>query len=359
MELSNVTIASSVFASMIQKDYKNVIGCGRSDEEAFAYATRTFQQLALEDICTAYCALALIMHQLGRLNDAMKDKVIKMIDAGGDLSYWESKGADEKTILKRQKELQKVKEKLLTEMDEPKKVMKPYVMRCDFHVGDLIAYPLHINDKIQYVIMIVVSLQHKICEIPELSYDQLYVCFHDTLWDEIPDELSCKELRYKELMKVEETNKKKKRLKRLIRNITLSSKVEAKQFYDACTIIGRRYDLFEKIILCDGIEVTGKQLNDYLVKVYEENHGNSEKHLDYAYVISKTKEKVKHQIVIGANKSGKVLLKGGRKAKETWNKIMKSTKEKMIKVKGKIDKKVEARKEKNQSEKELPVQEKK
>ena len=54
-----------------------------------AFATRGFQQLAVEDICTAYCALAPIMHQLGRLNDTMKQKVIKTIDAGGHLAYWQ------------------------------------------------------------------------------------------------------------------------------------------------------------------------------------------------------------------------------------------------------------------------------
>ena len=109
MDLSKVTIASSSLTSAIQKDYKNAIGCGRCDEEALAFATRGFQQLAVEDICTAYCALALIMHQLGRLNDTMKQKVIKMIDAGGDLAYWQAAGGDEKTVLKREKELQKVK----------------------------------------------------------------------------------------------------------------------------------------------------------------------------------------------------------------------------------------------------------
>lgn len=312
MDLSKVTIASSTLASAIQKDYKNAIGCGRCDEEALAFATRGFQQLAVEDTCTAYCALALIMHQLGRLNDTMKQKVIKMIDAGGDLAYWQAAGADEKTVLKREKELQKVKDKIMSEQGAPKKVMSPFCMRCDFHVGDVIAYPLD-EQKTNYAVFVVVALHHQISRITALSQDRLYVCFHDALFDHLPSKDECQSLRYMELAADAQD-----RIKRFVRELYLPNKSAAARFFANCTKISYRHDVFESVDEREDIILNVKTFEETLPAVYENYQGNSEVHMDRGENLAKTGKKVKSGLVKSGRYGKQALIKSGQLVRRTW-----------------------------------------
>lgn len=170
-------------------------------------------------------------------------------------------GADEKTVLKREKELQKVKDKIMSEQGAPKKVMSPFCMRCDFHVGDVIAYPLD-EQKTNYAVFVVVALHHQISRITALSQDRLYVCFHDALFDHLPSKDECQSLRYMELAADAQD-----RIKRFVRELYLPNKSAAARFFANCTKISYRHDVFESVDEREDIILNVKTFEETLPRI--------------------------------------------------------------------------------------------
>ncbi len=110
------------------------------------YVRKTgFSEQDAPEWCDYYYSLADFMHSKGILTEEVKQTALAMIDSGFGLEIWEEAG--EKTLLARQKALQKFREKLVSVQPAPKKI-KPNVHTEDiFEVGDIVAVQLQTKGK--------------------------------------------------------------------------------------------------------------------------------------------------------------------------------------------------------------------
>lgn len=69
----------------------------------------------------------------------VKQRAINIIDTSSDLNRWELEG-DSKLVAKRQKELIKLKEQLLSPQPSEKKISKVYKEFTAFEIGDVFSY---------------------------------------------------------------------------------------------------------------------------------------------------------------------------------------------------------------------------
>lgn len=69
--------------------------------------------------------LALAQWETKSLDQTIFKKVKEIIETGNDLEVWKGLGADEKTLLKRKKELEKFLSQISTEREKPKRRIRP------------------------------------------------------------------------------------------------------------------------------------------------------------------------------------------------------------------------------------------
>lgn len=104
-----------------------------------------FSESDAEEWCDYYYSLADFMWRKGILTEKVKNTALEMIDSGFGLEIWAESG---KSILnKRKKELNKFREKLLSEQPPRKKVRIDLYMTPIFEKGDVIALQLKTADK--------------------------------------------------------------------------------------------------------------------------------------------------------------------------------------------------------------------
>ena len=107
--------------------------------------TEMFSESDEEEWCDYYYSLADFMWRKGILTEKIKNTALEMIDSGFGLEIWAESG---KTILnRRKKELEKFREKLLSEQPPRKKIRIDLYMTPIFEKGDIIALQLKTADK--------------------------------------------------------------------------------------------------------------------------------------------------------------------------------------------------------------------
>ncbi|EWM54963.1 hypothetical protein [Ruminococcus flavefaciens] len=106
----------------IKTAYVNKLKLGRSNEEALNELLSENQELLkdTEDSCDFWLALSSVMSDYGRLTEEVKNKALDVLDSENEMSRWS--GAE---LNKRKKELDKLREKLLSEPKPEKKVTVP------------------------------------------------------------------------------------------------------------------------------------------------------------------------------------------------------------------------------------------
>ena len=140
-------IFSDDFACDIRDEFKKLIGDGMTSEEATkSLMASNSDSLSDEDEASVFwLSLAATQWKNGRLLENVKQKALDVIDTGSSLKRWELEG-DKKLIVKRQKELIKLKEQLLLPQPAQKKISKVYKEFTPFEVGDVFSY-LHSSGK--------------------------------------------------------------------------------------------------------------------------------------------------------------------------------------------------------------------
>ena len=137
-----VKLYQSDVADMVRDDYKNKLRAGKSDEETLEEMLIEYQYERAddEDKFDYWPALADTMWKYGRLTPEVRDICLKIIAATKEDMRWETPKDQEK----REKEMQKLKENLLSDMPARKKVSvhKPYV--CDWKEREV--YAMRIED---------------------------------------------------------------------------------------------------------------------------------------------------------------------------------------------------------------------
>lgn len=173
-----ISIFSDDFACDIRGEYNAMLMLGKTDEEASkAIFDQFYEQIKnSEDEPVFWFALALSQWKKGRMMDDIKTKALEFIDNGKDLERWNTP-ENQKNYKNRIKELQKLKEKLLSPMPPLKKVGKPKVTNSPWKVGDLLAYKIISNSIMnleflnQYVLLRVI----KIIQQPVSNYGEVKI----------------------------------------------------------------------------------------------------------------------------------------------------------------------------------------
>lgn len=135
------SIFSDDFACDIRGEYNAMLTLGKTNEEATDGIFKIFYERCkdTEDESVFWFALALSQWNKGRMTDDIKHKALEFVDNGKDLERWNTSD-NQINYKKRIKELQKLKEKLLSTMPPLKKIAKPSVTISPWKVGDLLAY---------------------------------------------------------------------------------------------------------------------------------------------------------------------------------------------------------------------------
>lgn len=134
-------IFSDDFACDIRDEFKALIGDGMTSEEATKYllASNLDSSTDEDEASVFWLSLAAIQWKNGRLLEYVKQKAIEVIESGSDLKRWELEG-DKKLVGKRQKELIKLKEQLMSPQPSQKKIAKVYKEYTPYEVGDVFSY---------------------------------------------------------------------------------------------------------------------------------------------------------------------------------------------------------------------------
>lgn len=135
-----VGIFQNDIADEIKDCYINKLKSGKNDKEALAETIRENSEMISEDDdkFDFWFALSSITFDYGRITDEIKTTALELIESGDDLKRWDSK-ADQR---KRSVQLEKLREKLLSETPPPKKVriIKPTI--CPWKKNEIYLYKL-------------------------------------------------------------------------------------------------------------------------------------------------------------------------------------------------------------------------
>ena len=147
MSAWGVALYSDDCAMDVRADYRDALKLGKSDEEALQEVLeKDAPPIGSEDQDVFWYALADTMWNYGRLTPEVKEKALYFLESIKADDRWDS----EKTWKKRQQVLLKLKEKLLSEQPERKRVAKYTEYRCPWKLGDVFAYQFHSTDSEKY-----------------------------------------------------------------------------------------------------------------------------------------------------------------------------------------------------------------
>ena len=134
-------IFSDDFACDIRDEFKELIGDGMTSEEAtkFLIASNADSLSDEDEASIFWLSLAATQWKTGRMVEATKQKALGIINTGSDLIRWEVEGG-KKLVAKRQKELIKLREQLLSPQPAQKKIPKTYKEYTLFEAGDVFSY---------------------------------------------------------------------------------------------------------------------------------------------------------------------------------------------------------------------------
>jgi hypothetical protein len=129
-------------ASDVRGEWRDAIIEGLTAEEVSDRLKTSFEHaLADEDESKIFwLALAAAQMETGSLLEDVRDRALRIIDAGGDVARWAEE--DEGLARQRQRVLNRLAEKLRGLQPKPKKIRPPRVLAVPFDVGDVI----HVRD---------------------------------------------------------------------------------------------------------------------------------------------------------------------------------------------------------------------
>lgn len=133
----------------VMTDYKNKLKIGKADDDALKEILAENEEYISddEDKFDFWFGLALVMSDLGRLTDEVKNTAVNLIDCGGDLFRFEDNNI---ALKKRKAALEKLREKLVGEQPERKKISVKKAFLCPWKPNDVLIYKLcseHYKDK--------------------------------------------------------------------------------------------------------------------------------------------------------------------------------------------------------------------
>lgn len=125
----------------VMTDYKNKLKIGRTDEDALKELLAESEEYLTddEDKFDFWFGLALIMSDLGRLTDEVKNIAVELIDSGEDLFRFED---SKRELKKRKAALEKLREKLVGEQPERKRIPVTKAFLCPWKPNDVLIYKL-------------------------------------------------------------------------------------------------------------------------------------------------------------------------------------------------------------------------
>ncbi len=155
----------------VRTDYKNKLKLGKTDEDALKEILSEYSDILNddEDKYDFWFGLASVMSDLGRLTGEVRKAAVELIDGGGDLFRFEDDKSDMK---KRKAALEKLREKLVGEQPERKKVPVAKAFVCPWKPNDVLIFKLdsecfkekpYFN---KYAVMLVDELVNYDIEIP-------------------------------------------------------------------------------------------------------------------------------------------------------------------------------------------------
>src|SRR6266851_3835266 len=122
-------------ASDVRGEYRELLEHGTPDAEALQKVLRSFAH-AVDDPDNGTCfwtGLATAQMELGRLDPAVRDRTVAVIDAGGDLHMWDETGFANK----RRAVLARLRGQLLGPQKATVKIRPPRRVPCPVQAGDV------------------------------------------------------------------------------------------------------------------------------------------------------------------------------------------------------------------------------
>ncbi len=184
--LLSVGKENSEAEKMLMDLYSGILNCNDPDEDVFWFA------------------LAYVEWKKGRLSDLVKSKALTAADDGLDLQRWRERG--EKAYKERKKNIDMLREMILSPMPPIKKIRKPTVHHCPWREGSLLAYKIINNEKYidspcfnKYVLLRVLKIRKEpISTIFDTGYynEGMIVGLYNWIGSEIPDPEIVRGLRY-------------------------------------------------------------------------------------------------------------------------------------------------------------------
>ena len=126
----------------VRDDYRERIEDGIEDAEATRQTVQKFAKWFAdpEDGTTAILALAVTQSKTGRLDPAIRDQALAVLDRGGDLRVWEQENP--KLLAKRRAVLARAREQLTGPQPARKRLKAPVRYSCGLSAGDVLALDL-------------------------------------------------------------------------------------------------------------------------------------------------------------------------------------------------------------------------
>ncbi|MDP9351789.1 MAG: hypothetical protein M3P51_09665 [Chloroflexota bacterium] len=134
-------IFSDDIACDVRDDYRELIGQGVSGTEATRRLIEEYRPDDDPDDTVFWLGLAATQWRLGRLEEGVKERALRIIGDGTDLRRWEEE-VSRRDIGRRRAALEKLREQLLSPQPLPKRVRAPYKQETELEVGDVWSYRL-------------------------------------------------------------------------------------------------------------------------------------------------------------------------------------------------------------------------
>lgn len=159
-------------AADIRGEYRILLGYGLDSDYVWQLIYDNFypDYAGNDDEDIFWFSTALFQWQNGILREDVKQKALEAIESSSELERWKD---GEKSVYKKRKEtLETLKDKLLHEVNPPKKIRKCpgyYREKTKFQLGDVYAYA-HENGKYSYIQVVKIGKRPVTYLCPELDY---------------------------------------------------------------------------------------------------------------------------------------------------------------------------------------------
>lgn len=130
-------------AQDIKENYKTLLQKGKTNEETISEILSSYKE-EIKDIDEGpvfWMVFADTLWDYGRLTDEIKEKAIQEIELGNNLNKWKKEGTLKEYKI-RERELEKLKEKLNMPMTKEKKICKESRYKFEGQPGDVYIYKL-------------------------------------------------------------------------------------------------------------------------------------------------------------------------------------------------------------------------